>query len=259
MVDFAKKLKEKQMAAKKPTATLTKYDAELAALASQFTETAAELGGGGNFIKTQGGVFTYKGETIGEKMNLVIVAAVLHNAYYDGPYDSDNPGIPVCYAFGESAKGMAPHADSTGPQNETCKGCEKNEFGSADKGKGKACGNRVRFGCITDGDLDSIEDAEVCMLQSPPTSGPNWKGYCDELKDTWQRPPLAVITEVHLVRDAKTQFKMLFRMIEKIDDHAQIGALLALRPKVLKELVVPYQVIEKTAPAPRKTAGRKKF
>lgn len=234
------------MAAKKAAAAktgkgLAKWDEELArqaALAQGMEESTLT---GGNFIGTKGGILTYQGaEVPGNKMNVIILGHVLHNMFYEGKYDSNNPASPVCYAFGEKEASMVPHEKAEAKQADECDGCPMNEYGSADTGKGKACKNSRRLMVIPEDALQDLENANPALIHTPTTSGKAWAGYVVNLATTLRRPPLAVVTEISLAPDPKNQFKMQFKLVEKIDDGALIEGIIALAQKHKKDLTNPY-------------------
>lgn len=246
-------------AASKTTA-LTKYDAELAKYAQTALDTEKNVGGG-NFISLSQGRMKYKGAEIpGNKMNVIIIDHILENDFYKSKYDPGNATPPECYAFGRNEEEMAPHENSSEPQAESCLGCPNNEFGTGGiSGKGKACGNRRRLALVTENDMGEVESAEIAYLRLPVTSVRAWAGYVRQCVDVLNKPPFAVVTEIKVVPDYKDQFKVQFTLVQEIEDGEALGALLALREKVEKEISFPYALtqIDEAKPAPRgKTAAR---
>ena len=244
----------------KKTQAITKYDAEMAKYAQMAKDTEKNVGGG-NFIGLQGGRMRYKGAEIpGNKMNVIVIDHILENNYYADKYDPDNIAPPDCYAFGRDEDEMVPHENSAKPQSGACVGCEKNEWGTADGGggKGKACGNRRRLALVTEGDMEDVESAEIAYLRLPVTSVRAWAGYVRQCADVLNKPPFAVVTSIEVVPDSKTQFKLQFELVQEIDDGEALGALLALREKVEKEIDFPYQVaVADVKKAPRGGGGSK--
>jgi hypothetical protein len=250
----------KTLATKKAeTTAVANWDQDLADLAKAATSVESNVGTS-NFIRMAGGVLTYQNAEIpGNKLNCVILNHVMENAMYDGPYDSENPQPPVCFAFGVDEDDMAPHENSSQPQNAKCKGCPKNEFGSADTGRGKACKNVRRLQLISESDLEDVPNAELAYVKLPVTSVKAWAGYVRQLAEVYTAPPLAFVTTIGTVRDAKTQFKVTFTMKEKVDK-AKIGALLELRKTKETELYTPYSKQEDKPEAPAKgKLGKRKF
>lgn len=244
--------------------SLVKWDAKFAELAKRSTKIASNLGTTSNMIKLSSGVLQYQGAPVPDNnMDVVVVDHVLLNMFYEDDYDSDNPATPVCFAFGEVAKDMHPHEDSPKPQDsgEGCKDCPQNEWGTAKRGKGKACKNSVRLALISSGDLGEIANAEVAFMHVPVTSTKLWGAYVKNLDETHHRPPLGAIVNISVVPDKDTQFKVVFKLVQLVEDGEQIGALFELYEKVNKDIVFPFTPIEaKPAAAPknRKFSGGKK-
>lgn len=226
---------------------MVKWDEKFAALAKKSTKIADNFAGGGNFVKLQGGQLQYQGAVVpGNEMDVVVIDHILLNLFYEGRFDSDNPTSPVCFAFGEDAKEMRPHEKSLKPQDDGngCSECPNNEWGSADTGRGKACKNSARLALISRGDLEDVANAEVAYLQLPVTSTKLWAGHVRSVDETFKRPPLGVITNVKVVPDKDTQFKVQFKTVELIEDSDVIAALFERYEKVTKEIDFPYVTIE---------------
>lgn len=223
-----------------PKAQVNKYEEELARFAK---EAQAQVPvSSSNFISTRGGRLSFQGNPVpGDKMNVVVIASVLENHYYTDRFDADNPASPKCFAFSETGDGMGPHELSEAPQCETCAKCDKNQWGSADIGRGKACKNIVRLGLITEDGLDDVPGAELAVLKIPVTSVKEWSGYVTQIATTLKRPPFAVVTEVSIVPDSKSQFKLKFKLVGQITDGDTIGEIMERREAVAQELSRPYQ------------------
>lgn len=239
--------------AKNTTTALAKYDERLAALAKRATDVEASVGSAGNFLSIRGGVLSYQGVQVpGNKMSVVILESILENQWYDQPFDPNNPSSPACYAFGYDQKTMVPHAQAAMPQSEACASCEMMKFGSADRGKGKACKACQRIALITEGDLEHIESAEIAYLKLPFFSTVEYAAFVRLLAEQYKRPPLAFITEITVVPDPKSQFRVKFHMTDKIEDGNALGLLLDLQAKAQAEINFPYPEAEAPAEEPQK-------
>jgi len=169
----------------------------------------------GTFITVRGGVLQFNKQPIaGNKLDVIVADAVLENVYYEDDFDPDAPASPVCYAFGRTEEEMAPHPKAEKPQHPTCAGCPMNEFGTAAKGKGKACKNTRRLAVLPAGAADLTADKvlsnEVAYLKLPVTSVKNWSTYVNKVSAMHRRPPFGVVTEISVTPDPKTQFKVNF-------------------------------------------------
>lgn len=237
-------------------AQVNKYEDELAKFAVQ--AAAQEVVGGSNFISTRGGRLSFGGNQVpGDKMNVVVVASVAENHYYTDRFDAENPASPKCFAFSEDGgPDMAPHDMSEIKQHETCLGCPQNEWGTADTGRGKACKNIRRLGIITEDGLEDVSGAELAVLKIPVTSVKEWGAYVNLIANTLKRPPFAVVTEISIVPDPKTQFKLKFKLVGQIQDNDCLQQLMERRPTVLAELARPYQPTMTPEPAAPVAGGK---
>jgi hypothetical protein len=242
----------------------------------QDAEAAANMEariGSSQFFSTKGGVLKYNDSPIpGNQMAVIVLDYVHEKTYYEDDYDPDNPASPVCFAFGRGdEQDLVPHADSADPQNDKCHGCEWNEFGSADRGQGKACKDARRLGLIAAGKLDGddweisedpeyYEAQQVALLRLPPTSLKAWATYVKKLKGAMGRPPYGVVTLIKVVPDEKNQFSITFDYLGKIPN--EIGPTIMQMHSEAQEpgiIDFPYQAMteqeEKPARGRRKPAG----
>lgn len=271
--------------AKKPTTTaIANYDEELAKLAGA-SATLTETGGGGRFFSTRAGVLQYDDAPLpGNQMCVIIGAWCLENVYYEDAFDPDNRTPPTCFAFcknPDEKDEMAPpeivdKEDVFTRQSDQCEGCPQNEWGSAAKGRGKACSNRRRLALIPAGtyrpvgrgggfELDIIDDAEhfrtaeEAYLKVPVMSGKGFDAYVRDVADQLKRPLFAVYTRVFLTPDPKSQFKVNFELIEPVDNEL-IPTLLERYRKLHDGIDFPYtpfQEEEAEEPARKASASKK--
>lgn len=275
------------MAARKKTGTeVANYDEELAALAGQ-SATLTDSGGGGQFFSTRAGVLQFDDTPLPGNQACVIVAAwCLENVYYEGAFDPDNRTPPTCFAFcknPDEKDEMGPHEkvdedDAFERQADTCSVCPKNEWGSAETGRGKACSNRRRLALLPAGtyksagrnggfDLELIEDeehfrtADAGYLKIPVMSGKGFDNYVKDVAEQFKRPLFGVYTRVYLTPDPKSQFKVNFELIEPVTDNAVLGALMERFRRLNDEIDFPYIPFEEEEEAakPRSASANKKL
>jgi hypothetical protein len=149
------------MVAKKKAAEtgteIVDWEAQMRRQAEIAAGAQRSAGGGGKFFSTQAGVLQFDGTPLpGNQMAVIILADIMENSYYDGPFDPDTPASPVCFAFGHDEEDMEPHEKVDQDayftrQNPQCHDCPRNEWGSADVGRGKACKNVMRLALIPAG------------------------------------------------------------------------------------------------------------
>jgi hypothetical protein len=247
-------------ATSKPAAStsMVKWDAKLAELAGLATKVEASVGLGGNFLSMKSGQLSYQGAPVPEnKMQVIILHAIIENAFRPGAYDPENPQPPSCYAFGTEGSEMAPHPDAADQQHEKSQGCPQSQMGSAERGKGPACGlNRRRLALITQGDLENIDEAEMAFLSLSYFSTKQWAGYVRQLADTYKKPAFAFVTEIQVVPDPKAQFVAKFRMVDEINDPEAFEGLIKKYERAVKEIAFPYRKPDEVVEAPAKGQRR---
>lgn len=256
-----------------------KWEAQAAIAAAETPITAS------TFLSTRAGVLSFGDEVMpGNQACVIIMDDIQENTFYEGKFDPDNLAAPVCYAFhrpGDVDEEMAPHpsmqADLTyfTPQNDVCKGCPMNEYGSADTGRGKACQNRARLTLIPAGyyapkrgsrdfDLEIFDDpnhfrtAEMATIKLPVMSVKEFYKFKAQTAAALNRPPHGVIARLFLEPDPKSQYKVCFEVVEEVsDDLAEI--IMARHEEARKMLPQGYQAPEEKPPAhasnPRDNGG----
>jgi hypothetical protein len=235
---------------------LVKYDEKLAALAVKAKKSVANIGGG-DWISCKGGKLSFGGNDVpGSAMDIVELSSCFENHLYEGKYDPNNPGSPVCFAFAFDEEDLKPHEKSSAPQAESCAECEHNQWGSGDGGTGKSCKNVRRLGLIPadalDGGAAGVKEAPIAWFKVPVTSV---KGYANYVKQVaaLEKPPLAFVTTLSASPDPKTQVKVSFNAKEEIADGELIGALIDRSEAVDSQIMFPY---DPPSAQPAKPAGR---
>lgn len=247
--------------AKKTTTTgtaLVNYEEELARQ-SQLAAGTVDAIATGRFFAIRGATLSFNDAPVAHNRMAVIIADfVLENNFYETAYDPDDPTPPTCYAFGRTEAEMKPHDEvfaAKNQQHDTCRGCEHNEFGSAEKGRGKACTNRVRLSLLPAAHLteagkvdklyseEDLADEAFAFLRLPPTSLKSFAAYVKSVSGALKRPPHGVLTLIEVVPDAKSQFKVVFKPLDEVPK--------GLLPFVMKKheearasIVTPYGVPE---------------
>lgn len=258
------------MATKKAvkSTAMVKWDEKFASSAKKEKEQAATIAVSGQGIKFGRGWIEVGGQRLKEnKLECVIVGYCGLNAWYGKAYDANDTAPPQCYAFADSwnAPTMKPHPQAEDPQSESCATCAQNKLGSATTGKGKACGNRVRFAAILATDLDDASMVATAELANGGISPTNvykvFKPYLDYVNDELGRPLWSVVTSISSFDDPKQQIRLEFSMVDKIDDDVALTSLEKRNDSIQKILQVPFVQIEKTkvptAGKSKKFAGKK--
>jgi hypothetical protein len=231
-----------------------------AQLAEMAVATAEAEKPSGNWVSFKSGVLTINQTPMkNNEVDCVVIQSIFENQLYKDRYDPNNPQPPICYALSETDDDLKPHPDSAEPQSTTCEVCPNNVWGSdPGGGKGKACKNVRRLAIISADDLsvEKLPQAEVALAKLPVTSVKNWSTYASQIANVLKLPPLAVISNMSVEPDAKTQFQVNFRLVDKIEDGALIQALLNKRKDTTSLIFAPYG---KPTPEAATPAVQRKF
>jgi hypothetical protein len=217
----------------------------------------ANIGTGGVGITFGRGKIEAGGQIVaGGKLECVIVGSCALNRWNRMAYDPNNKQPPDCYAFAVVSDDpeMKPHAAATDKQAPLCSECEKNVFGTAITGKGKACSNTIRMGIIIGKDAEdaaSISTAELYTAGVSPTNLTRYKKYLDAVLEEYERPLWAVVTEISSHDDDKTQIRLEFKFVSLIDDDDILQALEKRYLKVQDALQKPFPAPSDKKPAPK--------
>lgn len=211
---------------------LTNWDEELAKAAQTEVAERPSMAEGVPTISTQGGEMRLNDQALPDPFRCVVVDWCLENSYFEEDFDpsAGEFNLPECYAVGLDPDEMKPGEAAPKKQADACADCWANQFGSAEKGRGKACGNRARLLLAPADKLDSLDDAEVAMIKIPPTSLKGWNKHWRGVAEAVQRPPWGV---VHLIKMEKANKDAIqktpqFEFFGKVPDK-QMGTVMALR------------------------------
>ena len=255
---------------KKAGTSVAKWDEELAQQAAIAAEMEANTGGG-QFFSVRGGQLSWQDSPLpGNEMAVIILDSIFETVYYEGAYDPDTPQAPTAFAFGRDEKELRWHENSD-PEfaGELCSESWTTEWGSADTGKGKAARETRRLAMIPAGTLDRNGDLELFeelehfekttagFMKLPVTSVKGYANFVKQVAGALKRPPFGIVTRVSVVPDAKTQFKVVFEPLEKVDDKL-MPIIMQRREEVMEVIDFPYQTDEEAeAPAPKRGAKAK--
>lgn len=211
------------------------------------------------FISFKGGQIIIDGKAIaGSKTEVIPLAFMGERAYFPGEFDPDARQSPACYAYstGDENEIMKPHAEAREPQAKTCEECDWNKWGSAVKGRGKACRESVRIALIPNKADLTKESVWHCRI--PITSVPAFKTYAGELLG-FGKPLHSVVAELSVTPDAKSFFKIHW-MPKKATDPKQLGVVETKAAGAQAAIGFPYPNFEDEQPAktakPLKTKKR---
>jgi len=211
------------------------------------------------FVSFKSGVLSYNGNAAKDnKIQVIVVGSAFENQFFPDRYDSNKIVSPQCWAVSHEEDTLAPDQDAcTKAVHTDCESCEYNAWESdLGGGKGKACKNTRRLGLMT---LDQLGSAtpDVVYARLPVTSVANWSKYVTQIGNVVKRPPWGVITEMSVVPDAKSQFKVNFQFMGLIEDE-HLEGVHAIYDQVHKEILFGYpKNVDEPAQPAAKAAGVK--
>ncbi len=222
-----------------PVATEAEWEA---ALVDHAKDATAYGGGGIDYISTKGGKFTFNGQLLKQPLEVVILDVVRENTFFEGSFDPDEPKPPTCFALARDEDALAPPADLASKQAERCGSCWANEFGTADRGKGKACKNTLRAAVLPANDLNPAVLAEVepALLRISPTSLKHFSKYAKQVAGATGRALFGVVTALELIDDAKDFFHFEFKATQRLS-HQQGAIVLKKRDAIEPDMLRPPQ------------------
>ena len=248
------------------------WDEQLA----QQAKVAAEMesgAAGGQFFSLKGGILSWNDNPLpGNAIVAVILDHVLENVFYEGEFDSENPTPPCCFAFGRDSSDMRPHEaviKNKSDQHDFCAGCPMNQWGTADKGKGKACRNTRRLALIPAGEINAktgevaktfedaahYESAGIGFLKMPVTSVKPFANFVQSVASVFARPPHGVIVKISVEPDAKTQFKVVVEPLAKCPDKI-MPAIMKRHEEARALIEFPYTLEDDAEPAAAKKSAK---
>lgn len=258
--------------AKKATTTaVAKWDEELARQA-QMAAAVEESTATGQFFSLKSGVLSFNDSPMpNNEMAVVILDSILETVYYEGEYDPDSPQAPTAFAFGRDEKTLTWHENSA-PEfaGKLCKDSEVCEWGSADKGCGKAARETRRLALISAGNFDSMgkfepfddpdafESAAIGFMKLPVTSVKGYAAFVKQIAGALKRPPHGVFTRVKVVPDPNTLFKVTFEPLAQVPNDL-MGLIMQRHEEAKSVIEFPYPRYDEnevSKPAPRGRGGR---
>lgn len=132
-------------------------------------------------------------------MDCVVLDFITTRAYYDTPMPIGNKqpaNSPACFALGRgSTDDFVPLADSPNIQHPTCKGCPKNEWGTAPRGgKGKACGEQRVVAIMLPAAKN--QDDKIYTTRVTPSKLKDFDNYYRQIVNRTGKLPLFFISEL---------------------------------------------------------------
>jgi len=230
------------------------------ALSTHVSDAAARIEKpAGQSIGIKGKKFKFKDDVIGRVASFVIVDFVRQNSFYDEAFHEDDIRPPACQALSVDGENMVPLEHAPRKQNETCDGCPQNAWGSADVGRGKACGEQYKLAvlAVDTSRNETYANCDMATLTVPPTSKKNFGKYVKALEDQTGKPPLAFLTEFSFDDDFDHEV-LLFEVNKGYKDAKNLSAILSRVDEAREMLMTPPDFSGNEKESASKKKGKKK-
>jgi hypothetical protein len=183
-----------------------------------------------NYRGEENPVLRADGDGQANSIEVVIVKSspILGKTYYIDGWKPDSRDKPDCF----SNDGLKPEASSPHLQNDYCKTCKHNQFGTGPNGRGKACADSKRLVVVPVDDLRNEAYGGPMLLRVPAASLQNMAAYGDKLKqlgyvpfgvatrvsfDTKVTHPQFVFGAIRALKDEEAEVVQELRNDERVD------------------------------------------
>jgi len=226
-------------------------------------KTAEAEAPSGGFISFKSGRLSIGDNLMpGDKIECVLVDYLIHNKYFDTPYNANKPSPPACYAFGREEESMEPsegdgneNPGAEDPQADYCSECPQNEWGSAGGGsKGKACTNSRRLWLLPASVVNSPDKVRVTdfiQCDLPVTSIKNFSKFANDCAASGNAM-FQFVVEMSVKPHPTSLFQVHFKAMEQIKDEAILEQLATRNWKHEQE---PFPVYPTKAEMAERAAG----
>ena len=191
----------------------------------------------GSYISFKNARLKVDGQEVPNNQADVRVLAVIgERAWYDGEYDADKTQVPACYALDDSA----PHSEAADPQAATCAECPKNKWGSAPKGRGKACREGARMIVVPAG--TPLDIAPMSTAKIPVTSLAAIQTFTSRCIQAGKLFGECVAT-LSVTEDKKSFFKVHLN-IKEVTNNMDLALLMKKQAEATELALTPYPSLD---------------
>lgn len=219
------------------TTAITSIQAQIAAQIARQNETAQGLRSSGSYIGFKNAQLKVDGISIpANQLDVRVLAALSERAWYSKDFDADVIQVPDCYALDSDV----PHEQAVNPQSDSCADCKYNKWGSATRGKGKACRESARVIVIPAN--VPLASAQLYTAKVPVTSlatVTSFTARCSQANKLMGE----FVTKLSVTEDKKTFFKVHLTPVE-VTAEIDVPALLKAQDAAYQLAMTPYPVIE---------------
>jgi hypothetical protein len=156
-----------------------------------------------NKIRLDAKTYIFPDSTEVSSFSAIIVGVKHANIHYAGEYEEGVTNPPDCLAVGdESCANLIPLSEVESKYSVTCNDCPKMQWGSALKGKGKACGEHTLLALF----VPSLGE-DLFLIEEKKANSKAVDGYLANVNNKYGHP-VAVLTEFTI--GAKNKWEQTF-------------------------------------------------
>jgi hypothetical protein len=221
-----------------PTGTaVLSIQEQIAQQLARQNETAQGLRSSGSYIGFKNAQLKVDGISIpANQLDVRVLAALSERSWYSKDFDADVVQVPDCYALDSGV----PHLESSNPQADSCGDCPHNKWGSASRGKGKACRESARVIVIPAN--VPLASAQMYTAKVPVTSLSTVTSFTSRCGQAGKLMG-EFVTKLSVVEDKKSFFKVHLTPVE-VTPEMDMAALLKAQDAAYNLAMTPYPSLE---------------
>ena len=200
-------------------------------------EAALTLRNTGAYISFKNAILKVDGQAVPNNVaDVRVLSAISERSYYAEEFDSDVVQIPDCYALDSSE----PHLDAKNPKSDSCGDCPMNKWGTARRGKGKACREGARI-IVVPANVP-LKSAPMYTAKIPVTSLGAVTAFTSRCSQAGKLSG-EFVTTLGVVEDKKSFFKVQLTLKE-LTSEMDMQALMAKQDQAYELAMQPYPTLD---------------
>lgn len=234
---MSKTTKPEAPEASKPGTAVLSIQEQIAQQLARQNEAAKSLRSGGSYIGFKNAQLKVDGISISEnQLNVRVLSVISERAWYSKEFDADAVQVPDCYSLNDTV----PHDDAANPQADHCGDCPHNKWGSATRGKGKACRESARV-IVIPANVPP-QSAQMYTAKVPITSLSTVTSFTSRCAQA-NKLMGEFVTKLSCVEDKKSFFKVHLTPVEVTAD-IDMAALLKAQNAAYDLAMTPYPTLD---------------
>ena len=229
--------KEPEVTTEAPKTAVMSIQEQIAQQLARQAEAAQSLRSSGSYIGFKNAQLKVDGIAIpANQLDVRVLATISERAWYSKEFDADAIQVPDCYALDSPE----PHDQAKNAQAATCAECQYNKWGSATRGKGKACRESARVIVIPAN--VPLASAQMYTAKVPVTSLSTVTSFASRCGQA-NKLMGEFVTKLSVTEDKKSFFKVHLTPVEVTAD-MDMAALLKAQNAAYELAMTPYPQLD---------------